>query len=213
MAGAGLQPPAPRTWEHYAGLGWGHSHITGSKSDWSKGFPQVGSRKLMFPPSRPSFPSSPPCHSILSTPSTPAPPPPWQGPLNLNHVSIGISPSCPGPAVVTAAFRLKSGLVGLGETVSYFGLIRSIQTSGPVLQCPWLAPHPLGSLAHSGFYLPLCLAWLSPWEEPHLSFSKSYLSPGRNPVFPLCPAICSHSLSLLPLPSLPVCTSLSPFSP
>lgn len=39
--------------------------------------------------------------------STPAPPPPWQGPLNPNHVSVGVSQSCPGLAVVTRCLQTQ----------------------------------------------------------------------------------------------------------
>lgn len=110
--------------------------------------------------------------ALLATrvpPNASTPPPPRQEPLNLNHVRVSVSQSFPGPAVVTAAFRFKSGLVGLGETLSYFGLIRSIQTSGP-------GP-------------PVSLAWTSRarllsefW--PYLSPGLAWLPLGRNPFFP-----------------------------
>lgn len=66
-------PPPLRNLRTSCWTGWGCGHITGSRSDWSKGFPRVGSRKFTFPPSRPSFPGSPPCYSSPCQPTHPTP--------------------------------------------------------------------------------------------------------------------------------------------
>lgn len=110
------------------------------------------------------------------------------------------------PTLYSCPFLSDSSL-SLSVWVRFSPILASSEAStllGYIAQCPWLSSHLLVSLAHSGLYLSLCLALLPPLQEPLLYFTKTYPPPGENPVFPLHPAIFSHSFSLLLFPSLPV---------
>lgn len=165
LAGTGPQHPhSPGIWERNAGLGCGHGHITGSRSDWSEGVPRVSGRKLTFPPSRPSFPGRPPCHSSPFQPTHSSPT--RQGPLTLNHISAS-----PGqrllvlPRTCSCCPLLSESSLGLSAWARLSPILASSEASrllGHVSQCPWLSPHLPGSPVRSGLYLSLRLALLSP---------------------------------------------------
>lgn len=140
--------------------------------------------------------------------SPPTPAPPRKGPLSDPHQHQP-GAAAPSPAqglqLLPVAFRIKSGLVGLGKTLSYFGLIRSIQTSGPHPPVSWAQPSLAGLPSTLWPLLVFAPCFAVSTSEPLLVFSKTYPPPERSPAFPLHPAVSSHSSSLPLLPSVPVC--------
>lgn len=139
--------------------------------------------------------------ALLAT-LTPAPPPPPhpQGALNLDR-SVSAAPSpAQGLQLSPPLSDSSPGLLSC-MTLSYFGLIRIMQTSGlgPPVSLAWPS--------RSGLYLPLRLAWLSPQEEPLLSFSKrTCLQGGTQSSFciqpsPAIPCPCPSSPPSLCVPA------------
>lgn len=92
-------------------------------------------------------------------------------------------PSCPGSHLLPLLSESGLGLSAWARR-SCFGLLRSIQASGPQPQCPWPSPAGLPH-ARSCPYLSLCLAWLSPLGEPLRKPPKHTQPPVRDPG-PLC---------------------------
>lgn len=153
---------------------------------------------------------------VPSSPPTPAPP--RKGPLSEPHQHPP-GAAAPSPAqglqLLPVAFRIKSGLVGLGKTLSYFGLIRSIQTFGPHPPVSLAEPSPAGLPNTLWPLLVFALCFLlSPPRSPFFSSPKHTLLQRRTQPF-LCiqpssaiprlfpcspPSLCV--VSALPLPSV-----------